>query len=148
MGMGKTLEMISLIIADANASSPSKATLIVAPVGVMSNWSGQIAHHVKAEHALRVLTYHGSGKKPMKAEDFGRYDVVITSYGTLATEYYPPGKRTPACSSFTRLVLDKLAPRDLGRRPHYQEPKYQICIGSYKPHGSIQMGLDRNTHHK
>lgn len=95
MGMGKTLEMISLIIADANASSPSKATLIVAPVGVMSNWSGQIAHHVKAEHALRVLTYHGSGKKLMKAEDFGRYDVVITSYGTLATEYYPPGKKDP-----------------------------------------------------
>ena len=95
MGMGKTLEMISLIVADANASSPSKATLIVAPVGVMSNWSGQIAHHVKAEHALRVLTHHGSGKKPMKAEDFGEYDVVITSYGTLATEYYPRGKKDP-----------------------------------------------------
>ena len=95
MGMGKTLEMISLMVADADDSSTSKATLIVAPVGVMSNWSGQIAHHIKAKYALRVLTYHGSGKKPMKAEDFAEYDVVITSYGTLATEYYPRGKKDP-----------------------------------------------------
>ena len=95
MGMGKTLEMISLMVAGTNTSIQSKSTLIVAPVGVMSNWSGQIAHHVKAEHALRVLTYHGSGKKPMKTEDFGEYDVIITSYGTLATEYYPRSKKVP-----------------------------------------------------
>ena len=96
MGMGKTLEMISLIVnAESNVSSKSKTTLIIAPVGVMSNWSGQIAHHVKPDHALRVLVYHGNNKKPMKAEDFGEYDVVITSYGTLATEYFPRGKKDP-----------------------------------------------------
>lgn len=81
------------MVADADDSSTLKATLIIAPVGVMSNWSGQIAHHIKAKYALRVLTYHGSGKKPMKAEDFAEYDVVITSYGTLATEYYPVARR-------------------------------------------------------
>lgn len=93
MGMGKTLEMISLMVADSNPEGPSKTTLIVAPVGVMSNWSGQIAHHVKPDSALRVLVYHGNGKKPMKAEEFSEYDVVITSYGTLATDYYPRGKK-------------------------------------------------------
>ena len=95
MGMGKTLEMISLIVANEKITSPSRTTLIIAPVGIMSNWSGQIAQHVKSEHALRVLVYHGSGKKQMKAEDFSEHDVVITSYGTLATEYYPRGKKDP-----------------------------------------------------
>ena len=95
MGMGKTLEMIGLIVANSNVSSKPKTTLIIAPVGVMSNWSGQIAHHVKSDHALRVFVYHGNNKKPMKPEDFGEYDVVITSYGTLATEYFPRGKKDP-----------------------------------------------------
>lgn len=95
MGMGKTIEMIGLIVADSNVSSKSKTTLIIAPVGVMSNWSGQIAQHIKPDHALRVLVYHGTNKKPMKAEDFGDFDVVITSYGTLATEYFPRGKKHP-----------------------------------------------------
>ena len=95
MGMGKTLEMLSLIAMDSNISSKSKTTLIVAPVGVMSNWSGQIAHHIKPEHALRVLVYHGNNKKPMDADDFEEYDVVVTSYGTLATEYFPRGKKNP-----------------------------------------------------
>ena len=95
MGMGKTLEMISLLVTDSNVSSKSKTTLIVAPVGVMSNWSGQITHHIKPDHALRVLVYHGNNKKPMGANDFNDYDVVITSYGTLATEYLPRGKKNP-----------------------------------------------------
>ena len=95
MGMGKTLEMISLIATDSHVSSKSKTTLIIAPVGVMSNWSGQISHHVRPDHAPRVLVYHGNNKKPMKAEDFREYDVVITSYGTLATEYFPRGKKDP-----------------------------------------------------
>ena len=94
MGMGKTLEMIALIVADPKVTT-SKGTLIIAPVGVMSNWSGQIAHHVKADNGLKVLIYHGSGKKPMEAKDFNEYDVVVTSYGTLATEYYPRGKKDP-----------------------------------------------------
>ena len=95
MGMGKTLEMIALMVADSKVEASSSTTLIVAPVGVMSNWNGQIVQHVKAEHALNVLVYHGSGKKPMKEQDFRGYDVVVTSYGTLATEYFPRCKKNP-----------------------------------------------------
>ena len=95
MGMGKTLEIISLMVADSNISTKSKTTLIVAPVGVMSNWSGQIAHHINPNHALRVFVYHGNNKKPMAAKELEDYDVVVTSYGTLATEYFPRGKKDP-----------------------------------------------------
>ena len=96
MGLGKTLEMISLIVADPDRSGPSShTTLIVAPLGVMSNWTGQIAHHISPDSPLRVLVYHRTGKKPMGAEDFGAYDVVVTTYASLASEYLPPGTKTP-----------------------------------------------------
>ncbi|KAI7216168.1 SNF2 family DNA-dependent ATPase domain-containing protein [Hortaea werneckii] len=94
MGLGKTLEMISLIIADAEKFGRG-STLIVAPLSVMSNWSGQIAHHVHENMALKVYTYHGSGRVSMKAEDFAQYDVVVTTYQTLAMDYMPRGKGAP-----------------------------------------------------
>lgn len=61
----------------------------------MSNWSGQIKTHIKESHALRVLTYHGSGKTKQKPEDFAQYDVVVTTYDTLALEYMPSGTARP-----------------------------------------------------
>ena len=50
MGLGKTLEVIALIVADLadcdstqmSANNESMTTLIVAPLSVMSNWSGQV----------------------------------------------------------------------------------------------------------
>ncbi|KAI4183547.1 MAG: hypothetical protein LQ346_006301 [Caloplaca aetnensis] len=85
MGLGKTLEMISLIVSDPLEKGP---TLIVSPLGIMSNWSGQISHHVGPDRPLKVLTYHGS-KRSISAADLAGYDVVITTYGTLSTEYVP-----------------------------------------------------------
>lgn len=61
----------------------------------VTNLEVQIAHHVKADNPLRVLTYHGNNRKAMKASDFADYDVVITTYGTLSTEFLPAGTKTP-----------------------------------------------------
>lgn len=90
MGLGKTLEMISLLVADyEKAGCRTGPTLIVAPLSVMSNWSGQIALHVHEKHALSVYRYHGNGCVKMSADDFSKYDVVITTYQTLASDYMP-----------------------------------------------------------
>ncbi|TKA73745.1 hypothetical protein B0A55_05458 [Friedmanniomyces simplex] len=91
MGLGKTLEMISLIVADAEKHGRG-TTLVVAPLSVMSNWSGQIAQHVREDRALKVYTYHGAGRVNMNAADFEQYGVVITTYQTLASDYMPRGK--------------------------------------------------------
>ncbi|KAL9104261.1 MAG: hypothetical protein Q9163_000757 [Psora crenata] len=116
MGLGKTLEMIAVMVADRMKTESSKTTLIVAPVGVMSNWSKQIAHHVHHHHALNVFIYHGATKKPMKAADFAAYDVVITSYGTLTTDYYPKASNNNATvprswglfsMNWRRIILDE-----------------------------------------
>lgn len=100
MGLGKTLEMIALMVAN-NRNSGNNITLIVAPLGVMSNWTGQvcvvtlstkdpllievcilqIANHVHSHSALRVLTYHKLGKKKMTPAELSACDVVITTYG-------------------------------------------------------------------
>ncbi len=95
MGLGKTLQLISLIMTGGKGS-----TLIVAPVSVMSNWKQQIDQHVLEEHAPNVLIYHGAGRE----SSLSKYDVVITSYGTLSSEasHGPLSKVT-----WRRIVLDE-----------------------------------------
>ncbi|KAF5872570.1 putative rad5-like protein [Botrytis fragariae] len=113
MGLGKTLQVISLILEGGTGT-----TLIVAPVSVMSNWAQQIERHIKEDKALKVLTYHGSqGKvKAMTPSDFKKYDVVITTYGTLSSELFPRGSKLPAklpttsglfSFNWRRIVLDE-----------------------------------------
>lgn len=111
MGLGKTIQIISLILANSSPRTPesSKTTLIIAPVGVMSNWRNQIQDHTRQEASPRVLIYHGSGKK--EAQNLAQYDVVITSYGALQMEYKPDAKSPPARGIFSihwrRVVLDE-----------------------------------------
>ncbi|KAF4513597.1 hypothetical protein G6O67_000847 [Ophiocordyceps sinensis] len=102
MGLGKTLQIISLILVGGPGS-----TLIVAPVGVMSNWKQQIERHVKSDQAPSVLIYHGDRK--MHAKELMQYDVVITSYGRLARELDPKVQRALLDQSVTwrRVVLDE-----------------------------------------
>jgi SWI/SNF-related matrix-associated actin-dependent regulator of chromatin subfamily A3 len=80
MGLGKTLQIISLIMMGGEGS-----TLVVAPVGVMSNWEQQIRRHVSEDHAPKVVIYHGSSRQTA-AKSLKDYGVVITSYGTLSSE--------------------------------------------------------------
>ena len=76
----------------------------------------QIAQHVQKDKPLRVLTYYGTGRKVLKPSNFAEYDVVITTYGTLSTEYLPSGKKTPPeiprssglySMKWRRIVLDE-----------------------------------------
>ncbi|KAE8150403.1 SNF2 family helicase [Aspergillus avenaceus] len=111
MGLGKTIQIISLILANSQprTKGSSKTTLIVAPVGVMSNWKNQIQDHTDSEKTPQVLVYHGAGKK--EATKLDQYDVVVTSYGALAMEYTPQTKAPPKKGLFSlqwrRVVLDE-----------------------------------------
>ncbi|KAF4556886.1 SNF2 family N-terminal domain-containing protein 8 [Elsinoe fawcettii] len=117
MGLGKTVQIISLIVADRQRNGDRVGpTLIVAPVSVMSNWSGQAELHVDKKASLKVYTYHGQGRKKMKADEFKQYDIVITTYGTLSVEYMPKGsKKAPQMPTkdglysfqWRRIVLDE-----------------------------------------
>ncbi|KAF2677579.1 hypothetical protein K458DRAFT_423835 [Lentithecium fluviatile CBS 122367] len=85
MGLGKTVEALSLILANPSTTPACKTTLIVAPVALMRQWEKELARHVHPRHQLRVYVYHGNGKNA----DFDKlrtYDVVLTTFGTLASE--------------------------------------------------------------
>ena len=99
MGLGKTLQIISLIM----TGGPGKS-LIVAPVGVMSNWEQQIHRHVKKEHMPNVIIYHGSNRQTA-AKSLSEYDVVVTSYGTLSSEVSNGGHLSGI--KWRRVVLDE-----------------------------------------
>ncbi|KAH7390890.1 SNF2 family N-terminal domain-containing protein [Phaeosphaeria sp. MPI-PUGE-AT-0046c] len=86
MGLGKTVQALALICARPSQDLLIKTTLIIAPVALLRQWEKEIARHVQNRHKLSVYIYWGAGKKA----DFAtlrRYDVVLTTYGTLSSEF-------------------------------------------------------------
>jgi hypothetical protein len=86
MGLGKTVQALALICANPSTDPACKTTLIIAPVALMRQWEKEIERHVHPHHRLKVHLYHGSGKNA----DFARlrqYDVVLTTFGSLTSEY-------------------------------------------------------------
>ncbi|KAI0356200.1 hypothetical protein OH77DRAFT_1423798 [Trametes cingulata] len=96
MGLGKTLTMLALVLA-TKSDTPidhSNSTLIVVPLSVMSNWEKQIEDHVKPG-ALTYCVYYGKNRSLTPAE-LKRFDVVITTYQTVALEHDVGAKGAPA----------------------------------------------------
>lgn len=99
MGLGKTLQVISLIMTGGPGT-----TLIVAPVGVMSNWEQQIKRHVSDKHLPEVLVYHGASRQTA-AKSLKKFGVIITSYGTLTSDTAIGGPLSKM--DWRRVVLDE-----------------------------------------
>lgn len=118
MGLGKTVQIIALIVADrALQKSPGAdsagPTLIISPLTVMSNWTGQIAHHMSKKKPLRVLVHHGSSRIRV-AKDVEDIDVVVTTYGIVMTDHFgsKSSKKSSSASGLSsinwrRIVLDE-----------------------------------------
>ncbi|KAI1327116.1 hypothetical protein F5Y16DRAFT_421124 [Xylariaceae sp. FL0255] len=105
MGLGKTLQTISLIM---NTGFENGPTLIIAPTSVLSNWEQQFAEHVRPGQLPRILRYHGSPKfKSFKKADLLNYDVVITSYGKLSSEFSSSKLNALFAVTWRRVVLDE-----------------------------------------
>lgn len=117
MGLGKTIQVISLILADKalgrRSSSAADATLILAPVSVMSNWSTQMKKHIKLEHALRIMFWHGTRKETITPKQIENYDVVISTYESISSDWYSqkstalPRKSGPFSITWRRVILDE-----------------------------------------
>ncbi|KAG2129317.1 SNF2 family N-terminal domain-containing protein [Suillus cothurnatus] len=84
MGLGKTVQIISVIIANPSNDPRCKTNLIVAPLALLDQWKLEI--EMKTTNNLKCLVYHGSNK-PRKKTDLMKYDVVLTTYHTLALEW-------------------------------------------------------------
>ncbi|RHZ55951.1 hypothetical protein CDV55_101568 [Aspergillus turcosus] len=127
MGMGKSLTTLVLIgktMGDARqwvehkkhlpgaslAETPCRATLVIVPSRV-NTWLREIDNHLNA--SLEVMIYHGMSRKD-SIKDIECYDIVITTYNTLAKEHDAKllgrGKSPLHDFAWYRVVLDEGTP--------------------------------------
>ncbi|KAG6912757.1 hypothetical protein DXG01_012401, partial [Tephrocybe rancida] len=74
MGMGKTIQIISLLVSDN-----VKPNLVVAPTVAVMQWRNEIETHTDG---LKVLVWHGSSRETNHNE-LKKYDVVLNTYAVM-----------------------------------------------------------------
>ncbi|RPA97556.1 hypothetical protein L873DRAFT_1771102 [Choiromyces venosus 120613-1] len=87
MGLGKTIQALALIVSKKSPDPKRKTTLIVAPIALLKQWEREIEKKLKVTHRLKVIIHHGNLKKCKSFAGFRDYDVVLTTFGTIGTEY-------------------------------------------------------------
>lgn len=81
MGMGKTIQMIALLV-----SKPIPLpTLVVCPVVAMIQWKEEIEKYTVPE-ALKILIFHGASRTN-DPDELQSYDIVLTSYAVVESCY-------------------------------------------------------------
>lgn len=94
MGLGKTLQALCLLSAVRHSQPQGGPCLVVCPAGLVENWRREAARFTPW---LRVFTHHANNRLE-KVDDFHAYDLVITSYGTLANDSTLLHKVTFSCT--------------------------------------------------
>lgn len=87
MGLGKTIQALALMVSRRSQDPTRKTTLIVAPVALMKQWEREIKQKLKPgpENRLTCFILHGANRQTTW-EQLKTYDVVLTTFGTLANE--------------------------------------------------------------
>ncbi|KZT20664.1 hypothetical protein NEOLEDRAFT_1227175 [Neolentinus lepideus HHB14362 ss-1] len=78
MGMGKTIQMIALMV-----SNQHRPNLVVAPTVAIIQWKNEIEKHTDG---MKVLVWHGSNRESSVAE-LEKHDVVLTTYSVLESSF-------------------------------------------------------------
>ncbi len=115
MGLGKTVQALALILARPSRDPAFKTTLVVTPVSLLSQWEREIQTKVKPLYKLKTLILHGPLKRGMTVSKLLSYDVVLTTYGKIASEYKslakPGSNKRPLLlakdARFHRIILDE-----------------------------------------
>ncbi|KAK7999055.1 hypothetical protein PG991_014730 [Apiospora marii] len=109
MGLGKTIQALALMLAHQSNNDSRKTTLIVAPLALLKQWEAEIRQKVERHYRLKTFIYHGLNKKGMTAAKLMKYDVVLTTYGTIGHEFRR--KRNYGIlaedAMFYRIILDE-----------------------------------------
>ena len=108
MGLGKTVMMAALIHTNPPSHSPkakkAKAdrmdgrTLVIVPLSLLGQWSSELNTHGAG---LSITEYYGS----RTARELVQSDVVLTTYGTVASEFASNGSIYKV--NWFRIVLDE-----------------------------------------
>ncbi|KAH0542245.1 hypothetical protein FGG08_003367 [Glutinoglossum americanum] len=82
MGMGKTIQAVSLIMSDYPAKHP---TLVLVPPVALMQWQNEIRDYTNGK--LKVLVYHGYKKDKLSRADLKRHDIVLVTYAGIEYTY-------------------------------------------------------------
>ena len=87
MGLGKTIQALALMASRRSENPACKTTLIVAPVALLKQWEREIQKKLKtgSRHKMSTFILHGNTRHTAW-EKLRTFDVVLTTYGVLATE--------------------------------------------------------------
>ncbi|XP_010909058.1 putative SWI/SNF-related matrix-associated actin-dependent regulator of chromatin subfamily A member 3-like 1 [Elaeis guineensis] len=80
-----------------------KTTLVVCPPSVFSSWITQLEEHTRPG-SLKVYLYHG--ERTRETKELLRYDIVLTTYSTLAAEFSDPESPMKEIE-WLRVILDE-----------------------------------------
>lgn len=128
MGLGKTLSILSLVVASKAAArewasmiphadlvrdSPgirnTKTTLLVSPLSAVNNWVTQVKEHL-TESAVSLYVFHGSSRTT-SVDELAQYDLVVTTYSIVLSELSGRGSKrgvSPLTKmNMFRIVLDE-----------------------------------------
>jgi DNA repair protein RAD16 len=89
MGMGKTIQAVSLIMSDFPAKEPS---LVVVPPVALMQWQAEINSYTGGK--LKVLVYHNTNPKVknMRVKELKSFNVIMVSYSGLEGMYRKENK--------------------------------------------------------
>ena len=82
MGMGKTIQMIALLLSEQSADQP---TLIVCPTIALGQWKAEIARHTEPG-SLNVELYYGPNRD-RRLSNFQTSTIFLTTYSTIETDH-------------------------------------------------------------
>lgn len=84
MGMGKTIQAVSLIMSDWPAKQPS--LVLIPPVALMQ-WQQEIADYT--DGTLKTFVFHGTNAqtKGVTVKELMKYNVILMSYNSLESMY-------------------------------------------------------------
>lgn len=84
MGMGKTIQAVSLIMSDFPAAQPS--LVLIPPVALMQ-WQQEIADYT--DGTLKTFVFHGTNSqtKGVTTKELMKYNVILMSYNSLESMY-------------------------------------------------------------
>lgn len=117
---------VPLSPADSAEHTGARATLIICPLSVLSNWLDQFEQHVRADVRLNVYLYYGS-ERNRDTSFLSTQDVVLTTYNVLSADH---GGTSPLHAvRWLRVVLDE---GHVIRNPNAQQSKAVLALNSHR----------------
>uniref|UniRef100_A0A8C7TUA5 Helicase-like transcription factor n=1 Tax=Oncorhynchus mykiss TaxID=8022 RepID=A0A8C7TUA5_ONCMY len=105
----------------------ARATLIICPLSVLSNWLDQLDQHVRADVKLNVYLYYGS-ERNRDTHFLSSQHMVLTTYNVLSADY--SGSASPLHTvSWLRVVLDE---GHIIRNPNTQQSKAVLKLNTQR----------------